>query len=189
MNAAGNVQLPAGSRALRASLSFTWDMQKWGILSLKQNPAAWGDTFLSLLPSLLSSGAAKTRHSRALPTTSPPWIALFVRFTQLPLLWSFGLALLLGTCLGLSFVRDLLAMANNPVAVEGLAGLQGALLACPGKPGWGQQGTASLGTARPLRQAPAHRGTTPGPRFYSMSIFPIVSPAPEPPSSFAAGEK
>lgn len=160
-----------------------------GDLSSKQNPAAWGGPFLSLLPSLLSPGAAKPRHNRALPHTSPFCTALFVPLNQLPLLRGLGLSLRLGTCLSLPFVRDLLGMANNPVAVEGLAGLQGALLACPGQPAWGQQGTASLGTARPLSQASPRRVTAPGPRFYRKSIFPIVSPAPEPPSSPAAGEK
>lgn len=123
-----------------------------------QNPAAWGDTFLSLLPSLLSSGAAQTRPRRALPNTSPSWAACFVPLKQLPLLWSFGLALHLGTCLSLSFVRDLSGMANSPLAGEGL---QGALLACAGQPAWGQQGTATLGTTRPFSQASPHRVTAP----------------------------
>lgn len=54
----------------------------------------------------------------------------------------------------LYFVIYLLETANNCLVAEAAwaAGLQGALLACPGKAGWGpprrgQRGTASLGTA------------------------------------------
>lgn len=63
-------------------------------------------------------------------------------------------------------------MAGSPVAVEGLAGLQGALLACPGQPAWGQQGTASLGSTRPLSQASPRRVTAPG--FTSSLLFHLL---------------